>query len=390
MIEIKHAQDCSGCAACADICPQKCINITDNEEGFPFARVDVSKCINCGLCNKVCPIENQPKGNSINKVFAAKSKDFQERMRSSSGGIFGLIAVEYIRKGGVVVACRLDDDMKAMHAFAEDEEGIQAMMSSKYVQSDTRGIYSKVRDLLKTGREVLFVGTPCQVAALKLFLMRPYENLTMIDILCHGVPSPLVFKEYKDRLEDRYGAKMQSLSFRGKQKGWKRLHIDARFKNGKRHHMYAGYDSFMQLFLSDSLQRSSCFNCPYNQLDRPGDITLGDFWGIGKSNYAFDDDKGVSLIITNNEKGKKLWQLISDKVDWFESDINSAIAGNAVLVRHLPSSHKRDEFYKEFVDKGYDDAIRVSAPEASKIYQLTYNFLRWGLDLKRKILKEAY
>lgn len=390
MIKLTSKTDCCGCAACASVCAHKCITLKADAEGFLYPEVDADACVNCGLCEKVCPIISVPQQNSVLEVFAAKNKNENERFHSSSGGLFRLIAEKILQDGGVVFGCRLDERQKAYHAYAETKDQLDALMSSKYVQSDTRGIFEKVRSKLKEGKKVLFSGTPCQVAALKNFLFKPYDNLITKDILCHGVPSPKVFKEYVEGLEKRYECKVKSVNFRWKEKSWKRLYINAELSNGKRHFLYSGYDSYMQLFLSDSLQRPSCFECPYNTLSRPGDLSLGDFWGIGKTNYDFDDNKGISMVLINNDKGLELWNQIEPETTNIKSDIETAIAGNRVLVAHLPSSENRDRFYSDYVKNGFDNAVAQYAPEASKAKQLYYNFMRMGLDILRRIKRKSY
>ncbi|MBD5418813.1 MAG: 4Fe-4S dicluster domain-containing protein [Bacteroides sp.] len=390
MIQIKNKVECSGCAACEAICGHKCITMTQDDEGFEYPKVNEDQCVNCGLCDKVCPIQNIPDNFNVREVLAAKNKDPQQRFDSSSGGLFRIFAEDIIQNGGKVVGCKFDENMVATHALATKIEELQPLMSSKYVQSDIRKIFVKVRKLLLEGNKVLFVGVPCQVAALRNFLFKPYPNLITIDILCHGVPSPKIFREYINSLNLRYGSQVKAVNFRSKEKSWKRLFIKAIFKNNKRHFLYSGYDSYMQLFLSDRLQRPSCFKCPYNTLHRPGDISLGDFWGIGKKDYGFDDNKGISMVIINSEIGQLTWNRIKSHTDCIESDINTAIEGNKVLVQHLPTSRKRDEFYDYYVRHGYQAAILKFAPETPKHVQYYMNFMRWGLDIIRKLKKESY
>lgn len=390
MIELKAKKDCSGCAACEAACGHGCITMVTDEEGFAYPAVDASKCVNCGLCDRACPIINIPDSNTVGEVIAAKNRNEKQRLQSSSGGVFRLLAEKVIDAGGVVVGCRFNERMEARHTVAATLDELEPLMSSKYVQSDTRGIFREVRSLLRQGRKVLFCGVPCQVAALKNFLVKPYEDLLTVDVLCHGVPSPKVFREYRESLEMRYGAPAGKVSFRSKEKSWKRLYINVVFKNSRRHFLYSGYDSYMRLFLSDRLQRPSCFYCPYNKLSRPGDISLGDFWGIGRSHYEFDDNKGVSMVLINNDKGQKMWDEVADETIWFASDIPTAVAGNKVLVQHLPSIAERNEFYDYYVGHGYAAAIRRFSPEAKAVYRLYKNFMRRGLDLVRKIKKQGY
>lgn len=390
MIHLKDKKDCCGCSACEGICAKHCITMKADAEGFLYPQVDTTDCTNCGLCEKVCPVLNVPADNSVQRVIGAKHKDESVRSSSSSGGVFTLLAERFLADGGVVVGCIMNEQMEAVHTIAENKEQLLAMRSSKYVQSNTVGIYKQVRQLLRDGRKVLFSGTPCQVAALRNFLLKPYDNLFCIDILCHGVPSPKLLKDHKDALEKRYKGKMTSISFRDKEKGWKRLFIRARFDNGKQHFLFSGYDSYLSCFLNNRSQRPSCFECPYNTTNRPGDITLGDFWGIGKVMYEVDDNKGITLAIVNNEKGKAIVEQILSQTSHFDSDIQTAIAGNKVLVQHLPTTAKRDAFYADYTSHGYQYAISKHAPETPWHTQMYYNFMRWGLDLVRKIQHKSY
>lgn len=390
MIKIKDKKDCSGCCACEGICAKHCIKMLPDAEGFLYPHIDADTCVNCGLCELVCPILNVPKDNQVQLVVGAKHKDENVRSSSSSGGIFSLVAEYILAEGGVIVGCVMNKDLEAVHAIAENKDQLLAMRSSKYVQSNTIGIYAKVRQILRAGRKVLFSGTPCQVAALNNYLMKPYNNLFTIDVLCHGVPSPQLLKDYKNTLEKRYNSKMISINFRDKEKGWKRLFIRARFNNGKQHFLFSGYDSYLSCFLNNKSQRPSCFKCPYNSINRPGDISLGDFWGIGKVMYDKDDNKGITLTIVNTNKGKLLMKNVLPQSSFFESDINTAILGNKVLVSHLPSISARDDFYKDYVEKGYNLAIITHAPEAPWYTQMYYNFMRWGLDIVRKTCYMSY
>lgn len=390
MIHLSAKRDCCGCGACVNICTHGSIAMQEDTEGFLYPQFDMSKCVECGLCERTCPMINIPNDNDVQYVYAAKNHNETIRSHSSSGGVFSALASYVFEHGGVVVGCKFNDKMEAFHSIAYKKDELQALQSSKYVQSNTKDIFKKVKNILLNGRLVLFSGTPCQVAALRNYLVKKYHNLICLDILCHGVPSPRIFNDYNTWLEKRYKGRVQAIDFRNKEKDWKRLYIKCTFNNGKHHFLYAGYDTYMQLFLSDRLQRPSCFYCPYNTIKRSGDITLGDFWGIGKKRPEKDDNKGISMVLINNHKGLLLWNAVKEKMDFFASDIETAIAGNKVLVQNLPSDKKRNEFYNDYVQFGFDSAIAKHAPEASKLYQWYYNLMRWGLDLVRKIKHESY
>ena len=390
MINIQEKKDCCGCTACDSICPRKCISMIEDIEGFKFPKVDISSCINCGLCEKVCPMIHPNSGFSIINVISAKNKSEVVRSKSSSGGIFSLLAELIIEKGGVVVGCTMDEKQNITHKIAFTKQELIAFRSSKYVQSDLDDTFIKIRDLLRKGRLVLFSGTPCQVAGLRHFLIKPFENLICVDVLCHGVPSPKLFREYLQMLEMKNGSKVINLNFRDKEKSWKRLHMKVDFENGKKYYKFSGYDKYLSLFLNNKSQRNSCFHCPFASLHRQGDISLGDFWGIGKRYPDFDDDKGISLVLLNSIKGKNLYRQIENNVVSFESDIEQAIAGNKVLYQSIVGEEKRNQFYMDYSDYGLQIALKNHVYIDPWLKQQYYIFMRVILDLIRKIFKIGY
>lgn len=389
-INIKNKSQCCGCTACASICTHHCITMAEDAEGFMYPSVNLSKCSDCGLCEKVCPMIHSESTNHIIKVIGAKHLQKEVRETSSSGGLFTLLAEAFIDQGGVVVGCCLNKDLKAVHVIASCKEELVGMRSSKYVQSDLSDIFSKVRSLLRSGKKVMFSGTPCQVAGLHRFLIKPYDNLFSIDLLCHGVPSPRLYREYLSRMQSIYESKAVHVNFRSKQKGWKRLYMNIRFSNGREYFKFSGYDYYMSLFLNNKSQRNSCFHCPFNTINRSGDISLGDFWGIGKKFPEFDDDKGISLALINNAEGMNLFETIKNKLVYFESSINLAIAGNKVLVQHITGEEKRNAFYQDFLTLGLEKALTKNVKIPSLGIQLYYSFMREVLDLYRKVLKKGY
>lgn len=390
MIDVKIKSQCCGCTACKEICPVNCITMVPDNEGFLYPQADADRCINCGKCDKVCPCNNADESNSICKVYGAKNYNETVRAESSSGGTFTLLAENIIKSGGIVYGCAMTDDCTACHIRVDNIKDLKKLRSSKYVQSRLGDIFRTVKEDLDSGKEVLFSGTPCQAAGLKNYLKKPYENLLTIDVLCHGVPSPKLLKDYREILNSKYESEMDYINFRNKEKSWKRLFIDARFKNGKRHFIFSGYDAYLSAFLNNISQRPSCFECRFASQSRQGDITLGDFWGIGRKYPKFDDDKGISLIITNNGKGEKYLKAVKQSLNIFESDIDTAIAGNKVLCQPPKMNPNRNDFYKAYETYGLQKAIDKYVDIPSKPKQIYYNLMRRGLDIYRKIFNKGY
>ena len=390
MIKITEKYACCGCTACASACPRHCITMEEDAEGFKYPKVNTILCTDCGLCEKSCPMAHPESYNNILQVIATKHNDETVRKASSSGGTFSLLAENIILQGGVVVGCAMDEQMRAKHIFCEKKENLSLLRSSKYVQSDIKGIYPLVRSLLRKGRKVLFTGTPCQVAGLHRYLHKPYDNLFCIDVLCHGVPSPKLLDIYKSKMESKYGSKAEFINFRYKKCEWKRLYTYINFKNGKQYYKYSEYDVYMNLFLSNRSQRSSCFHCPFTSIHRQGDISLGDFWGIGKFMPEWDDDKGISLVLLNNEKGKMLFESIANLLDGIVCDTEKAIAGNKVLCENIIGEDRRNAFYSDFVEYGYDAAIDKHVKIDPYPKQLYFTIMRRVKDRIYKIIKKGY
>lgn len=296
-------EKCVGCTACASSCPKQAISMQSNTEGFLMPIVDKEKCVECGTCIKKCQVVNKSLEGSgkRQRFFGFKNKD-SIRKRSSSGGAFTYIAQQILDAGGIVCAAVMDKEFKVFHTFVEREDQLDKMRGTFYVQSDLAKSFIQIKDYLKQERKVLFVGTPCQVAGLKLFLGKNHENLLLVDLVCHGVPSPMVFQAFICDLKSR--GKLTEFKFRDPEDGWGGYHVSAVI-NGKKITNKLWLQSFNNLFSHNMINRKSCANCQYTCYDRQGDITIGDFWGIKKVAPNFADDLGVSLIITNTEQGEK-------------------------------------------------------------------------------------
>lgn len=389
-IEIINKSDCTGCQACAEMCLKRCIKMQQDREGFVYPVVNEQACVSCGKCIKVCPVKAHKEENTVKNVYAVKNKNENTRATSSSGGMFFELASEIINEGGVVFGCAMNKELVAEHIAVYDIAGLEALKSSKYVQSDVKDTYEQTKKLLENGKKVLYSGTPCQIAGLKNYLNKEYEKLILVDVLCHGVPSPGVLKDYLEILKEKYGSKPISINFRSKEKSWKRLYIDVRFKDGQRYFTFCGYDRYLSMFLNNMSLRPSCYDCKFTTMYRQGDITLGDFWGIGEKYPKRDDDKGISLVITNTDKGSRLFERIGNRLNFFESNIDLAAAGQRTLSAPIKKNPLRDDFYNTYAEKGIEAALNKFVKIPSKPVQAYYAVMRWGLDLMRNILKKGY
>lgn len=346
MINIKKKEECHGCHGCLNICPKQCISMKIDNEGFWYPKVDESLCIDCKLCEKVCPIINVPK-KPDNKTIALACKNINEkiRMESSSGGVFTLLCENIIKDCGVVFGAAYDKDFNVRHQYAEDIEGCSKFRGSKYVQSVIGETYKQVKEFLNEGRKVLFSGTPCQIAGLDTYLMKKYENLIMVDIVCHGVPSPLVYKKYLNNMKKLNKGDIKNIQFREKSNGWKDYNFKITFTNGEFIQKRIE-NSYMNGFLSDLYLRPSCYDCRFKKPVTSADITLGDYWGVENIHKEFDDDKGVSLILIHTPKGKNIIDNISSGMEVLNTDYDYSIKHNQSIVRPVEYNIKKAKFFK--------------------------------------------
>ncbi len=377
MIEIKEKSKCSGCQACYNICPKNAIEMIEDEKGFKYPNVSNEKCINCGLCNKVCPIINNKKITNNPKAYACINKNEGIRMQSTSGGIFTLLATAIINKNGVVFGASFDEMFGVHHTYSETLEGIQKFRGSKYLQSDINDTYQEVKEFLKNDRYVLFTGTPCQIEGLINFLGREYEKLYLQDIICHGVPSPKVWKLYKECREKQFDAKLDKMSFRDKSaEGWNRYHVKMNFKNNKSYDMIHNTDIYMKAFLKHLSLRESCTDCKFKKKNRLSDITLADFWGIKNIKPDMNDEKGTSLVIVNSKKGQELLDEIKDYMKYEEVDFETAIKGNPSFTKVSEPNKKSNQFFKELKDINFEELIKRYAPEPTFIQKCSRKLKR--------------
>ena len=353
----ENKNKCCGCTACMNICPKKAISMKEDEEGFLYPIVDEEKCVECGLCKKVCAFQSGYNiENRLEKieVYAIKNKSDKVRMNSSSGGMFYAIARYVISKNGVVYGCIFDDNFNAIHIGTDNIDGIKKMMRSKYSQSNLGNIYNNVREDIKNGKLVLFTGTPCQVAGLNKFIQNlDKSNLILVDLVCHGTPSPKLFQNYIEFLEKTKKKKVKEYYHRSKKNGWKH-NEDVIFEDGEDDYKSRLSQTWKRIFCTDLCLRPSCYSCKYTNIKRPSDMTIGDFWGIEQYDKEFVDKKGISLTIINTTKGQKIFNEISNSLIIKKRNIEEAMDKNPQLRELLKiNMDDRNEFWCNYKNKGF-------------------------------------
>ena len=379
MINIKSKEECCGCSACAQRCPKQCIKMLEDEEGFLYPKVDETKCINCHLCEKVCPVANQAESRMPIDSYAAYNVDDGVRKDSSSGGIFTLLAEKVIAEGGAVFGATWNEKWQVVHTYTETKEGIAQFRGSKYIQSIIGETYKQAETFLKSGRKVLYSGTPCQIAGLRLFLRKEYDNLLTIDFICHGVPSPGVFRWYLQEEITNYatrkgrkntvsflpihsipegdvlmpeGLSIKGIRFRDKCSGWKKfsfvLLLAEASAEGKQNSVSLSYtleqNSFLKGFLNDLYLRPSCHKCPAKSLKSGSDITIADYWGYKDTPNITDTDEGISAVLINTVKGQAEFEMLSLIKEKTTYDLIERTNG---AINHSASNYYRGLFYKK-------------------------------------------
>lgn len=358
MINIDKKSNCCGCYACENICPKNCINMKIDNEGFWYPEVNKIKCIDCNLCIKVCPvIQNLEKSKRI-IAYACKSKNEYLRKVSSSGGIFSLLCEYVINKNGVVFGAGFNEKLELIHSSAMSIEECIKFRGSKYVQSKIGSTYKEAKRYLEEGRFVLFTGTQCQIKGLNLYLNKKYDNLLSVDIVCHGVPSPLVYKKYIEALESKYKSKIKGIYFRDKKLGWNNYSYKFEFENGYKIEESFKSNMYSKGFLKDLYLRPSCYECKSKNFKTNSDITLGDYWGVEKKHKEFNDDKGTSLVMINTVKGSNIFSSIEKKLEYIKTDLNYAVSCNPSIINPVKYNENREMFFKEIHNSSLDCIIQ--------------------------------
>ena len=350
---------CCGCTACYAVCHKNAITMQADCEGFKYPVIDKDKCIDCGLCCKVCPLDIKlEKAEDKEIAFACTAKDENFTKRSSSGGIFAMLANMFIEKQAVIYGAAFDGDWNVKHIRVDKKDDLKKLYASKYVQSDMGDNFKAVKTDLDSGKKVLFAGTPCQVAGLKSYLSKDYDNLTTVDFICHGVPSPLVWKCYINEKAASLKSKITDISFRDKKDGWKDFSFFVKTENGNTHYENAEDNIYMKGFFKDLYLRPSCYDCKFKTLNRVSDVTLADFWGIDKVLPEMYDERGVSLCWTSSKKGSEILAEALEQTIYQKVDLQKAVRHNPPAINSVNMHRNREKFFKDFT-KSKDDVTKL-------------------------------
>lgn len=395
---LESKEQCCGCSACYNVCPKDAISMKEDEYGFQYPEVDESLCVECGLCRKVCNFQKEPEENNPMKSYVALSQDDEQLKNSASGGIFAALAAAVLGEGGVVYGVsmnQVDGKLTPEHMRIDDVADLVKLQGSKYVQSDIQDSFRKVKKDLDADIKVLFSGTPCQVDGLKGFLRKEYDNLYTIDIICHGVPNKKMFQDYLALLEKKKKGKVSEFKFRDKKNGWGAYNAKVVYdKKGKREEeLVPNYQSsYYMMFLKTMICRENCYVCKYTSKNRVGDITIGDYWGIEKyhpelidgTKEKLDENKGISCLIVNSQKGTALLKAHENKLKVFVSEYTKVAAQNeqlnhpsnrptereAILELYRTGGYVKVEnyFQKVYNQKSIKDRIKGIVPKKMKQY----------------------
>ena len=391
IVLFEKEEQCSGCGACVDACHRKAITFKENEYGDWFPTIDESKCIQCGMCKRVCGFQNEKDAKYPLSVKAATAKNENTLMKSASGGVFAELAKNVLSKGGVVFGATMffiAGVPTVKHIKVESEAELYKLQGSKYVQSDCRGVYEAVKKELFANKTVLFSGTPCQVASLKRFVANVCNNekLILVDIICHGVPSLKMFRDYISCEANRIAGEIIDFKFRDKSMGWGNkgsMHYIDSHGNKKIKKISVQLSSYYFYFENGDILRKNCYNCNFSQENRVSDITIGDYWEFAKEHSnvmkknggIFEEEKGISCILVNTEKGKKFFAECADAFELCESTLEQVAKVNLQLKYPSKKSAIRDKVMEMYRESGY---VAVDSAYYRKLGKKKYIYIFWN------------
>lgn len=383
-VDIVDKNSCCGCGACGQICPYRAIEMVYNVEGFYAPQINTKKCVECGLCERVCSCINKLDKNCIMYVYGAKHINSQIQSTSQSGGAFMGIAELIIEDNGVVYGAAIGDDFITKHIRIVDKEKLKELQGTKYVQSKLENTYKNIASDLNDGKKVMFSGLPCQAAGLKQYISKlkiATNNLYICELLCYGVPSPKVFSDWLICIQKSYKDNLRYISFRDRKKDWGKGKEKYEFVSGQS----VESSLYTSLYFGHLIDRQSCHNCKFRGIERVGDITIGDFWGIEEVDEDFYDKRGVSVILINTEKGNKVYKRLSDKMIMKEYTIDNVISKQPSLYKHKIVAKDREKFWREYKLFG----IKYIAQEKGELkIDLSYKILYRLNNLYNKLINK--
>ncbi len=364
MIHIERKSECCGCNACGDICPKGAISFVTDEEGFWYPQVDQSKCVDCGLCEKVCPmlhVDELRERNSPQPVcYEGQHKNIEVVFASTSGGMFSALADVAYRKKGYVGGAVHNADFSVSQFISNDRQDLQRLRRSKDLQSNSEGFFQEVRKAVQTGEQVLVCGVPCQMAALRSFLQKDYDNLVIVDLICLGVNSPKVWRKYLEYIEEKYGAKIVDTENKNKEYGWRNLTQKFMLTNGEEIFDTCENSLFIKGFIGSRLYcRPSCYACKFKGFPRLADITIGDYWGKEKHSVEPDDNLGTSVILVNTNKGAAYFEQVKKRIHCKEIPLEWIVQGNPALVKPIATNPNvnRNDFFCELERESFPQVV---------------------------------
>ncbi|MDR0890038.1 MAG: polysaccharide pyruvyl transferase family protein [Oscillospiraceae bacterium] len=375
---------CSGCAACANACPSEALHMRSDSEGCAYPQIDESRCTRCGACERACPADSTAPQEKTPQAYYAFTKREEICASSSSGGVFTPLALQILRKGGVVFGAGFDENFRVCHMQIADERDLQKLRTSKYVQSEIGQSYKQAKALLAQGVPVLFTGTPCQIAALLRYLGKEYENLYTQDIICHGVPSPRSWERYLSQVHA--GKDVQSISFRDKTYGWNDFAMRVTYKDGAAYCQKATADSFVRAFLANLNLRPSCYQCQFKTRSHASDITLADYWGVELVHPELKAQQGVSLVFVHTQKGGAMLEAIRDELVCAETDLERAVGYNTATLHSVAPHAKRGDFFAQLEEKPFAQLVTqcLKLPASKRLRRIVR---RNGSRVKRVLKK---
>ena len=371
MIKIKDKSLCTGCGACVQSCSLHCISMQKDEEGFYYPKVEEKVCIDCGNCESVCPcINSTPHSKEETDVWCVKHQNDRIRFNSSSGGAFSALAEYIIQQKGIVFGAAMSaDNCSAEHIAVQSFEEIERIRGSKYLQSSLGNTYVLTKEYLEQGRRVLFSGTPCQIKGLKLYLKKDFAHLICVDVICHGVPSQSLWAKYVEYLEKKLNAKIGSVNFRSKKYGWRDFGTGYFVNQEKQYFKFNFEDPYFCMFNSNFCLRPSCYYCQSKDGESGADITLGDFWNVETVFPELSDNKGLSMVLLNSDRGRELFEAVKKNFWSTNKGLSNELARkcNPAIYKSQSYHIARNTFYKDMNKLPFEKLSKKYVPKTGKV-----------------------